>query len=49
MNNEHEEENSMRKKNNSKTVKQAVKPVEVKKEETVAQRFQSLRLMQKPM
>ena len=27
----------MRKKNNSKTVKQAVKPVEVKKEETVAQ------------
>ena len=26
----------MRKKNNSKTVKQAVKPVEVKKEETVA-------------
>ena len=35
--NEHEEENSMRKKNNSKTVKQAVKPVEVKKEETVAQ------------
>lgn len=39
----------MRKKNNSKTVKQAVKPVEVKKEETVAQRFQSLRLMQKPM
>lgn len=37
MNNEHEEENSMRKKNNSKTVKQAVKPVEVKKEETVAQ------------
>lgn len=37
VNNEHEEENSMRKKNNSKTVKQAVKPVEVKKEETVAQ------------
>lgn len=29
----------MRKKNNSKTVKQAVKPVEVKKEETVAQPF----------
>lgn len=27
----------MRKKNNSKTVKQAVKPIEVKKEETVAQ------------
>lgn len=27
----------MRKKNNSKTVKQAVRPVEVKKEETVAQ------------
>lgn len=27
----------MRKKNNSKTVKQAIKPVEVKKEETVAQ------------
>ena len=36
MNNEHEEENSMRKKNNSKTAKPAVKPVEVKKEETVA-------------
>lgn len=27
----------MRKKNNSKTVSEAVKPVEVKKEETVAQ------------
>ena len=29
----------MRKKNNSKTVKQAVKPVEVKKEETVVEEF----------
>lgn len=49
MNNEHEEENSMRKKNNSKTVKQAVRPVEVKKRKQWHSRFQSLRLMQKPM